>query len=89
MVASLDILATASATLAYGSGPAVPWGRIALALLFCLGLSVAAIAFLRRRGGQIGPQAAWWPIRGSRAAAQRELELLERLALTPTSQLLL
>ena len=85
----LDILAPAAAAMAYGEGPTIPWGRIALALLFCLGLAAAAIAFLNLRTGQAGPRTRWLPAGLSGAAAQRELELLERLPLTPTSQLLL
>ena len=89
MNASLAMLSAATAPLAYGEGPTVPWARIVLSLLFCLALGIGAIAFLRRRSGQaaLGPIALL--LQGVGPAKPRELELVERLALTPTSQLCL
>jgi flagellar biogenesis protein FliO len=90
MSASLALLAAAAAPLAYGEGPTVPWARIVLSLLFCLAVAVGAIAVIRRRAGQppLGALTALLLPRGGHAVP-RQLELLERLALTPTSQVCL
>jgi flagellar biogenesis protein FliO len=89
MDAGLTLLAAAAAPIAHGSAFSVPWARIALSLLFCIALAVAAIALIRRRTGHtaLGPIAAL--IARGEQAAPRGLELLERLPLTATSQLCL
>ena len=83
----LDLLTVASTALSYGEGPAVPWARIVLAFLLSIGVAVAAIAFMRWRAGQGGPNLPWLQIRRGAADAQRELELVERLVLSATTQL--
>lgn len=89
MGASLATLAAATAPLAYGEGPTVPWARIVLSLLFCLALGIGAIAFIRKRAGRasLGPIAML--LQGAERSKERELELLERLPLTATSQICL
>ncbi len=83
----LDLLTAAGSALSYGEGPAVPWARIVLAFLLCAGLAAAAIAFLRWRTGPGGPGPFWQQIiRGAREG-QRELELVDRLALSSTTHL--
>jgi hypothetical protein len=89
MNASLALLAAATAPLAYGEGPTVPWARIVLSLLFCLALGVSAIVAIRRRSGHAVPGPIALLFQGTGRAAPRQLELLERLALTATSQLCL
>jgi hypothetical protein len=84
---ALDLLAAAGTAISSGAGPSVPWARIALAFLLCAGLAVAAIAFLRWRTGQGGPSPFWLQMTRGTGEGQRELELVERLALSPSSQL--
>jgi hypothetical protein len=88
MPLDLDFLAVAGTALSYGAGPSVPWARIILAFLLCAGLAVAAIAFLRWRAGQGGPGTIWRQMSRGAAGGQRELELVERLALSPNAQLM-
>lgn len=87
MAIDLDFLAAAGAALAYGEGPSVPWARIVLAFLLCAGLAVTAIAFMRWRTGQRGPSSFWLQMARGSGDGQRELELVERLALSATTQL--
>ena len=87
MAIRFDLLAAAGTALSYGEGPSVPWARIVLAFLLCAGLAVAAIAFLRWRTGQAGASPIWLQMTGGASACERELELLERLALSPTTHL--
>jgi hypothetical protein len=82
----LDFLA-AGAALSYGEGPSVPWARIVLAFLLCAGLAVAAIAFLRWRTGRGAPSPFWLQMMRGAGEGERELELVERLSLSPTTQL--
>jgi hypothetical protein len=83
----LDLVAAAGSALSYGSGPSVPWVRIVFAFLLCAGLAVAAVAFMRWRTGQGSTAPFWLQMTRGTAAGERELELLERLALSPTTQL--
>ena len=87
MAIDLDFLAAADTAFAYGAAPSVPWARIVLAFLLCVGLAVAAIAFLRWRTGQGSPGRFWQQMVRSAGERQRELELVERLALSATTQL--
>ena len=87
MSIDLDLLAAASSALAYGEGLSVPWARIVLAFLLCVGLAVAAIAFMRWRTGQGAPRPFWLQMGRGAGDGQSELELLDRLALSPTTQL--
>lgn len=83
-------LTVATAAYAHGSDPAVPWLRIALAFLFCVGVAVAAILWLRaRQGSPIALHAFARRIAAPhRAGAPRELEVEERLRISPTAQVL-
>ena len=87
MPIELELLAAAGNALSYGEGPSVPWARIVLAFLLCVGLAVAAIAFMRWRTGQGGPGPIWSQIVRGAGGGDRELEQIERLALSPTTQL--
>lgn len=81
-------MAAAGTALSYGEGPSVPWARIVLAFLLCAGLAVAAAAFLRWRTGRGAPSPFWLQMARGAGDGRRELELLERLSLSPTAQLL-
>ena len=83
----LDLLTAAGSALSYGEGPSVPWARIVLAFLLCAGLAAAAIAFMRWRTGQGAPGPFWLQMTRGAGDGQRELELVERLSLSPTTQL--
>ena len=85
--ATFAILAAAAAPIQYAIAPPVPWGRIIISLLFCIGLAVAAIVFIRKRSGN-GGVASLFPFIAA-PHGQREMELLERLPLTGTSHLCL
>ena len=87
-MSALHILA-AGASLAQVEGPSVPWARIAVAFLFCIGVAVGAIAVMRRRMGHRGgfDLGRALPLLRGVPPRPRELELLERLALSPTAQL--
>jgi hypothetical protein len=87
MSIALDLLAAAGTALSYGEGPSIPWARIVLAFLLCVGLAVAAIAFMRRRSMQGGPSPFWLQMTRGTGDGLRELELVERLVLSPTAQL--
>lgn len=89
MHAGLAQLAAAAAPIAYGEGPSVPWARIVLSLLFCIALAFGAVAFVRWRSGQAGPGSLASLLRRVERGTARRLELLERLPLTPTTQLCL
>lgn len=85
----ITMLSAASATIGQSAGFSIPWARIVLSLLFCLTLAVGAIAFIRRRSG-----AAVFPsfaslLSSAERGKQRDLELLERLQLSPASQICL
>ena len=87
MPIELDLVAAAGSALSYGAGPSVPWARIVLAFLLCAGLAVGAIAFLRWRTGQGGPGPLWSRLGRVAGSPDRELQLVERLALSATTQL--
>jgi hypothetical protein len=83
----LDLLTAAGSALSYGEGPSVPWARILLAFLLCAGLAAAAIAFIRWRTRPGGPGPFWQQMTRGAREGRRELELVERLALSPTTHL--
>lgn len=87
MPSDLDLLAAAGTALSYGAGPSVPWARIVLAFLLCIGLAAAAIAFMRWRTGRGVSGPVWLQMTRGAKHRQRELEMVERLALSPTTQL--
>lgn len=79
----------AGTALAQAPGPSVPWARIAVAFLFCIGLAVCAIAALRWRLGHRGnlDLGRAFPLLRGAKRRPRELELVERLSLSPTTHL--
>jgi flagellar biogenesis protein FliO len=85
----ITMLSAASATIGQSAGFSVPWARIALSLLFCLTLAVAAIAFIRRRSGAAVLPSFASLLSSAERGKQRDLELLERLQLSPASQICL
>ena len=89
MISPINLL-LAAAPYATGSAPSIPWGRIVLALFFCLLLAFFAIAFIRARSG-MAPMPAW--LKGLQAPAasvgeeQDALEIVQRVGISPGSQL--
>lgn len=83
--------APARGALAYGADPAIPWGRIVLAFLLCLALALGAIAVIRARHGLavVPPELARRLSHGTAApvAEAERIAIVQRLAVTPTSQL--
>lgn len=77
---------------AVDTGPDIPWLRIVLAFLFCIGIAVAAIAFMRVRNGlPTMPKALrerliqnpdYTDLRSDR------LEVVQRVGIMPSGQLL-
>jgi len=86
---SATILMLATVPIGREENFAIPWARIVLALLFCLALAVAAIAVRRRRLGFSATPSFASLLAFNGAREDRELELLERLQLSPTSQICL
>ncbi|MEP0391760.1 MAG: hypothetical protein ABJ205_15515 [Erythrobacter sp.] len=79
-------------TLSQGSAPDIPWVRITLVMLLCIGLAFVAVGFLRIRYGlPFLPDRITNPItsRGLPSDTQAEkLEIKDRLAAGPSSQFL-
>lgn len=90
----ISLLATAPqiGRIAYGEGLDIPWLRIILALVFCLFLATAAIVLIRaRKGMPIVPAEIAKRFRVSdadtRASIDQNIRIAQRLAVTPSSQL--
>lgn len=91
MLDTLALVAARAAPLASGTAPSIPWARIVLAFLFCILVALAAIAFIRKRNGmpvlpadlvhRLGQGQVVAP------AAAGRLQIVQRLGVTPTSQL--
>ena len=82
----------AATPLAQGAAPDVPWMRIVLVLVLCLGLATATIGFVRLRHGMpFLPDRLTNPIaqRNASRISTRQLEIVERLPAGPTSQFVL
>lgn len=77
--------------LASGTDPAVPVGRIVLAFMFCIVLAIAAIGFIRVRNGMpLLPNGIRWRIGKTlsyAAPSPEKLQIVQRLSVTPNSQL--
>lgn len=74
--------------LSMASDIEIPWARIVLVLLLCIALAVAAAYFLRMRYGRsVSPSFA--ALLRSEAKRKPELEILERVRISPTSQICL
>lgn len=87
------LLLVATAPPAMGQAPdlSIPWARIVLGLLFCLGLVVVAIMLIRKRQGLPNRLA---DLRGafstsSFLASEGVLQIEHRLRLTPGSQVII
>lgn len=80
--------AQGSTTLATGSAPEVPWLRLVLSLLLCIGIAVAAILLLRRyqRGGT-GTATKWFSAQG--LVPDQRIRIVEARRLGAGSQLCL
>lgn len=88
--ALLTIIAQAAPAYSRAADPAVPWARLILAFLLCLILAAGAILWLRaRQGAPTDLRALVDGIVGAgKAAPIPELEIEERLRVSPTGQLL-
>jgi hypothetical protein len=86
---SLAVLALAVGTsvlageLGGGAAPSIPWGRIALAFLFCIALAAGAILLLRKYRGYAGGSPGFPPSFLLRQAGQRSIEILETRRVSP------
>jgi flagellar biogenesis protein FliO len=85
----LAFLIRAAEPIGQASEFAVPWARIVLSLLLCLALAVWAIAFLRRRSGAAPIPMFARLLAQSDGDRERQLELVERLQVSPASQICL
>lgn len=90
----LSAAAAEAAPLATGTGPDIPWGRVLLAFLFCVALAIAAIGFLRVRNGM--PLLPEGLMRGGGSTsdgfpgkASERMQIVQRLSITPTSQIIM
>lgn len=77
-----------AATLAGGSSPQIPWVRLIVSLVFCLGLALSAILVMRRMQQQ-GTGGILRRMRGERPAAPDTFRILEARRISPTSHLCL
>ncbi len=94
-MALIDLLAATgdAAPLAYGSAPGIPWVRIVLSFFFCIALAVATIAFIRARNGLpiLPDRMRHRPghTRDGSGGNIDTIQIVERLNVTPTSQIVL
>lgn len=86
MIPQIASLAAAAAPLATGSGPEIPWSRIILAFFFCIGLAVAAITFIRARGGGNDMRSLLKGLGAKMTGEPDELTLVSRLRIGPGHQ---
>ena len=66
-----------AAQLGTASAPAIPWVRIVLALLFCVGLAALAILALRHHQGRLRLDFPGKRLPGIVSAPRREIEVIE------------
>ena len=80
------------AMLGQGSSPDIPWLRLILAFLFCVGLAVVAIMAIRARAGMpILPKGLDRLTRGmleSEVLPEKRITIVQRLPVAPGSQLI-
>ena len=81
MMFTIAQLVTSAATM---PEPQIPWARIILAFFFCIGVAVAAIAFLRWRSGEVPLSAL---LRRVETDKERAFEIVERTRVGPGAQL--
>jgi hypothetical protein len=92
MSASLfpSILLLSTGSLAQGSAPDIPWVRIILVMILCVGLAFVAVGFLRIRYGlPFLPDRITNPITNAGVlpdTPEEKLVILDRLAAGPSSQ---
>lgn len=75
--------------LAQGVAPDIPWVRIAVVLVLCIALAVAAIGFVRLRLGMPFLPTTWllpFKPRLDQTVKEKRLHIVERLGVSPTSQ---
>lgn len=91
MLDTLALAAARAAPLASGTAPSIPWGRLVLAFVFCILVALAAIAFIRKRNGMpVLPEDViqrFGQGQISAPAASGRVQIVQRLGVTPTSQL--
>lgn len=93
MLFLLSAAGSGNPAIAYGSGPDIPWLRIILALGLCLALAAAAIWSLRVRHG-LTAAPDWMrqfgaTDKGAQLAPGEQLQLVQRLVVSPGHQLVL
>lgn len=93
MLFLLSAAGSGTSAIAYSNGPDVPWLRIFLALCLCLALAGAAIWAMRVRYGlSVVPERLRQFVtteRGDHAAPVEQLQLVQRLVVSPGHQLVL
>lgn len=85
------LVATAPRAVAQAPDLSIPWARIVLGLLFCLGLVVLAILLIRQRQGLPNRLADWRSalVAGSIRPSDGVLQIEQRLRITPASQVII
>ncbi len=93
MLFLLSAAGSGGSAIPYGSGPDIPWLRIILALGLCLALAAASIWALRvRHGLSVAPdwmQQFGATVKGDQLAPGEQLQLIQRLVVSPGNQLVL
>jgi hypothetical protein len=93
MLFLLSDAGSGGSAIPYGSGPDIQWLRIILALALCLALAAASIWALRvRHGLSVAPH--WMRQfgamdKGAQTAPGEQLQLVQRLVVSPGHQLVL
>ena len=73
----------AGGRLATAQGPEIPWGRLSLALLFCLALAWIAILALRHHQGRLRLDTLAKRLPGLASLPQRNIEVIESRRISP------
>lgn len=87
----LLLVATAPPAVTHAPDLSIPWARIVLGLLFCLGLVVVAVLLIRQRQGLPNRLADWRSALSATSigAGNEVLQIEQRLRITPASQLII
>lgn len=85
------LVATAPAAVPHASDLSIPWARIVLGLLFCIGLAVVAILLIRQRQGlpnRLSDLRSAFTS-ASIGASKEALQIEQRLRISPASQVII
>lgn len=80
---SQPALAAQASGLGLASPPPIPWLRIGLSLLFCLGLTALAILALRHRQGRVNLATLAKGLPGLAQARHARIEVIETRRVSP------